>query len=191
MTRWIVAVAVAAVVGGFIGPGSAMAQNVGFYAGGTGSLAYFSDVESSFGGEFGFDPAPGLSAFVGYHLRPRFRVEADLSYQFSDVDVRAEDAKVIRMTASGYYEFLETDIFRIEELRPYVGGGLGFANVELDSEDTNELTWHVEGGVSVGINRYLDFVPGIRFAHVLLDDQNGFDSDLWITQFRAGLRYYF
>ncbi|MGI9486761.1 MAG: outer membrane beta-barrel protein [Geminicoccaceae bacterium] len=187
MIRWVVAVA----AGGFLIPGAAKAEDVGLYVGGMASLAYFADVESSFGGEFGFDPAIGLSALVGYHLRPRFRVEADLSYEIADVDVRAEDAKVARVTASGYYEFLETDIFRIEELRPYIGGGVGFANVELDNEDTNELTWHIEGGVSVDLSDNWDFVPGLRFAHVFLDDENGFDSDLWITQFRAGLRYYF
>ncbi len=186
MIRWFLAV----VFGATLFSGPVMAQNVGFYLGGAAGLSFFSDVESSFGGEFGFDIAPTLSGNFGYHFRPDIRLEAELQYAVADVDVRADDLEVLRGTISGYYEFADTSFFRIPEVRPHVGAGIGFANVELDAQDVNELTWHAEGGLSIGINDYLDFVPAVRFEHVFLDEDNGFDSDLWAIQLRTGLRFY-
>ncbi len=107
----------------------------------------------------------------------------------ADIDNFFNDIEVIRGTISGFYDFSPMSMGGYA-LSPYAGGGFGFANVEIN-DDENELTWHAEAGVSVPIVDNLEFVPGVRFEYIFIDE-NGIDDDsIWITQLRAGVRYSF
>jgi opacity protein-like surface antigen len=159
------------------------------YVGGAIGQSTFWDVELDGGGDLEFDLlAFFLSGLVGYRLSPNFRTEAEWLFESADIDDSTAEIEVIRGTISGYYDLAPTRLAGFSNVRPYVGGGAGLANVEI-VDDENELTWHAEAGLSVPVFDRVEFVPGIRFEYTFLDD--GAEDDLWITQLRAGLRYNF
>lgn len=128
-----------------------------------------------------------ISGAVGYRVTPNLRAEAEWLFESADIDDSSEEIEVIRGTLSGYYDFGPTTLIGFSDITPYVGGGLGVANVEV-VDDENEFTFHGEVGFNMTLTRQLEFVPGFRFEYTTLDDA---DDDLWITQLRAGLRYNF
>lgn len=185
-----------ALLGAMILPISAMAQDSQnrsgpFYVTGALGQSTFWDVETDGGGDVEFDlVAFFISGALGYRVSPNLRAEAEWLFEAADIDDSSEEAEVIRGTIGAYYDMAPTSLMGLSNLTPYVGGGAGFANVEAGNDDENELTFHAEAGLSMPISDKLDFVPGVRFEYIFLDDDD-FDDDLWITQLRAGLRYSF
>ena len=178
-------------------PAAAMAQNAlnvntgNIYVQGAVGQSTFWDVEVEDSDDAEFDfLAFFISGAVGYRLSPNFRAEGEWLYESADIDDSSEELEVIRVTASGYYDLAPTSLVGFSNIRPYVGGGGGVALLELGSDDENELTFHAEAGLSVPIFERIEFVPGIRFEYTFLSDDED-ESDLWITQLRAGLRYNF
>ncbi|MGI9452724.1 MAG: porin family protein [Geminicoccaceae bacterium] len=132
-----------------------------------------------------------LSGALGYRVTPNLRAEAELLYESADIEdtFGFADIEVFRGTISGYFDFNPINMGGYP-LSPYVGGGFGFANVDLVDDDT-ELTWHAEGGVSVPIANNLEIVPGLRFEYITIDQNNIEDDSIWVTQVRVGVRYSF
>jgi opacity protein-like surface antigen len=128
-----------------------------------------------------------ISGAVGYRVTPNLRAEAEWLFESADFDDSSAEIEVIRGTISGYYDLSPTSLIGFSNLTPYVGGGLGVANVDVIDDD-NEFTLHGEVGFNVALTNQLEFVPGFRLEYTTLDDA---DDDLWITQLRAGLRYNF
>lgn len=132
-----------------------------------------------------FEPAAiagilGLQA--GYRLNENVRAELELSRQVNGSNVNNTD--VFRLTLNGYYDFRETD----KTLVPYIGGGLGVAQVEQGKLD--EFTWHAELGTTININSTFAIVPSYRYVGV--EPANGFTDDvLTIHSFRLGGRVSF
>ena len=136
--------------------GPAIAQNMlsGLYISAAAGQATFWDVDVEGGGEIEFDILGFfLSGQMGFHLQPNFRLEAELSFESTDVKNSNIDAEVTRGTLSGYYEFQERKFFGFSDVRPYAGAGAGIANVEIGAIDENEITWHAEGGMSISHQR--------------------------------------
>lgn len=176
----------------FSDPAFAQSKPPGFYIGGNVGHSTFFDVDAD-GDDLEFDPLGFfISGNFGYHFKPRTRLEAELLFESAGIDNSGDQIEVLRGTLSGYYDFRDSTLFGVSDLRPYVGGGLGFAKIEIGDIENNEFTWHAETGLAIPINdQNLDFVPGIRFEYTFLDDDDGFNDDLWIIQIRAGIRYYF
>ena len=174
---------------------SAMAQQAQtstspFYVAGAVGQSTYWDVETDGGGDVEFDLlAFFISGALGYRFSPNLRAEAEWLFESADIDDSSDELEVIRGTVNGYYDFAQTTMFGYETT-PYAGGGAGIANVDGGGDDENEFTFHLEGGLSVPITGNFDFVPGVRFEYIFLDDDD-FDDDLWITQLRAGIRYSF
>ena len=181
----------AAVIGAtFLMSSAAYAQQPprGLYASGAVGQSTFWDVDNV---EFDF-LAFFISGAIGYRASPNLRTEAELLYESAEIDNSSLDLEVTRATISLYYDLAPINAGG-RGMTPYVGGGLGFANVEI-IDDELDFTWHVEGGVSIPVAPKLDVVPGIRFEHTFLDDEafgNEPDDELWITQLRIGARYSF
>jgi opacity protein-like surface antigen len=187
-----------ALLGAALWPTASMAQTAlgptsPFYVAGAVGQSTFWDVENEVGGDTEFDfLAFFISGAAGYRFSPNLRTEGEWLFESADVDDSNGDVEVIRLTASGYYDFASTAMLGFSNLTPYLGGGAGVAFVEAGSDDSNELTFHGEAGLSVPIAGQIDFVPAIRLEYIFLDeDEFGTDSDLWITQLRAGVRYSF
>lgn len=172
--------------------GASMAQqaSTGPYIGGAVGQSIFWDTELNNGGDLEYDfLAFFLSGALGYRVSPNLRAEAELLYESAEIDNSFLDIEVIRATVSGYFDMNPISMAG-RAITPYVGGGLGFANIDIIDDDT-ELTWHAEGGVAIPVAKNLEFVPGIRFEYIFIDD-NGIDDDsIWVTQLRAGVRYSF
>ncbi|MDH3658851.1 MAG: porin family protein [Alphaproteobacteria bacterium] len=184
-----------ALFGVLIWPVSTMAQDTQsrtspFYIAGAVGQSTFWDVELDGGGDLEFDLlAFFISGAVGYRVSPNLRAEAEWLFESADIDDSSAEIEVIRGTISGYYDLAQTSMMGFSNITPYVGGGAGLANVEV-VDDENELTFHAEAGLSMPITSNIDFVPGVRFEYIFLDDDDA-DDDLWITQLRAGIRYSF
>lgn len=163
---------------------------IGLYAGAALGQSIFWDTELVGGGELEYDFfALFVSGALGYRLSPSLRVEGELLYETADVDNSFVDIEIFRSTVSGYYDFAARALSGYQ-FRPYAGGGLGLAYVELFDDDLG-LTWHVESGASVSLTDRVDLVPGIRFEYNAIDENVVDDDSVWVTQFRAGLRYSF
>jgi opacity protein-like surface antigen len=100
-------------------------------------------------GRFTFDTGFALVGALGMEFGERMRAEIELGYRSSDVDTaastqfgswqhaRTSDITTTSFMFNGYYDFNPGAQFS-----PFIGGGLGFANVE-------GMTWYGQGDDSV------------------------------------------
>jgi opacity protein-like surface antigen len=83
--------------------------------------------------EFDNDPAFALNGAIGFELNPMFRVEGELGYHFNTADVPGfpQDFtfSAVSFMANAYF-----DVPTNSPIRPYVGGGLGFASINLEED---------------------------------------------------------
>lgn len=142
--------------------------------------------------DFANDPNIGfvLSAAVGMHLNnvlQGLRVEGELAYRENDVDAQwvssttgatldalASDSGVAQyqhnafsIMANAWYDF------QVAGLKPYVGGGIGWADVEADgvyqgktagqSFSESGFAWQLGGGLHLPIDDKLTFGVGYRY----------------------------
>jgi opacity protein-like surface antigen len=156
----------------------------------------FSDVTSTTSQtttlDFANDPNIGfvLSAAVGMHLNnvlQGLRVEGELAYRENDVDAQwtssitgatldalASDNGVSQyqhnafsIMANAWYDF------QVAGLKPYVGGGIGWADVEADgvyqgktaghSFSESGFAWQLGGGLHMPIDEKLTLGIGYRY----------------------------
>ena len=84
-----------------------------------------------------FDPGFTIGAAMGYDFG-NIRAEGELAYRTNDIDEfeffgfsfpGEGDVSSISFMANGYYDFRSAN----SALTPYLGAGLGFANVDLDA----------------------------------------------------------
>lgn len=177
---------------GLLLSGAATAQQAktGAYAGAAVGQSIFWDTDLNSGGELEYEFfSLFISGALGYRITPNLRAEAELLYESADIENRGFDIEVFRSTVSGYFDFAPFALAGFD-MSPYAGGGLGFAHVDLFDDDF-ELTWHAEGGASIPVGNNLEFVPGIRFEYISIDQNNIDDDSIWVTQLRAGVRYSF
>jgi len=79
------------------------------------------------------DPAFVLNGAIGMELTPMIRVEGEIGFHFNTADQGGTATdwafRTFSMMANGYF-----DIPTHSPLRPYIGAGLGFANVNLEAD---------------------------------------------------------
>ncbi len=141
-------------------------KGTGFYGGGHLVLNILSDPDFELAGlvlSTNYDPGASLGGFWGYEFG-NFRVDGELAIRINKINSLNGapidgDTSAFSYMVNGYFDFPTNG-----PVKPYIGGGIGFATVSID--------WHVPG-----------FFP---FSQVSIAD----DSDSGVAyQFSAGIGY--
>ncbi|WP_374573990.1 outer membrane protein [Phenylobacterium sp.] len=191
MKRITLMAATAAAAGVVALAGSASAQDAGWY------------VQGNLGGDFQskIDGSPSakakngwaVSGAGGYALGNGFRVEGEALYLDGDVKGSAGGtAKTWAGFANGYYDFKTNSNFT-----PFVGAGIGFANVKVDggavNDDDTGFAYQLKTGVDYKFNDRLTGEAAYRYLGVtsvtLGSGANRLDGDFTDQALTVGLRY--
>ncbi len=117
------------------------------YVSGNFGLVFVNDADFSDpavgSGEFTFDSGFGLLAAVGTSVQNGGRFEAELGYRSNDMDELILDSfgsfdidgdvNTLSLMGNGYFDMSTSGIFT-----PFVGGGIGLANIEGDIEGAGD-----------------------------------------------------
>ncbi|MFN3513080.1 MAG: outer membrane protein [Phenylobacterium sp.] len=171
--------------------GAASAQDAGWYVRG--------DVGAAFEGEIDATPKQetdtgfAISGGVGRHLNDSVRLEGELAYLDGDVSGSAGgDAQILAGFANAYYDFNPGG-----QWRPFVGAGLGFGQVKVDSpliddEDTG-FAYQLKAGVGYRFDERLTGEVAYRYLGVtdieLGSGPTKIDGDVSTHAVTVGLRY--
>jgi len=164
----------------------------GWYGGGFVGLASVDDVELDGTGDLEFDNEFTFGGFVGKQFGENLRVEGELSYLGASPDCIGKcstvDFDVSVLTILGN---VWVDIPVGNSFTPYVGGGVGYGSVEIDtdglgSEDDSGLAYQVGFGVRLGESRAFDVGYRYRAVSVELEDFSGDDVDATAHVFQVG-----
>lgn len=144
----------------------------------------------------GFSPFIG----VGYQFNNYLRADATVGYSQRDSNYYETTTDLWEAMANAY-----VDLGNYYGITPYVGGGIGFANVNYDyqgpvdarlkSGGTNRFEWALMAGIAVDITPRLKLDLGYRYADIGGKDlyQNGDvtirDDGIKTHQIRAGVRF--
>ena len=170
----------------------ATAAFAGPYVSGDVGVVWVEDSDFSYDGddlgvELSFDSGYGITAALGYAtvLDPKvdyygYRGEVELGYRKNDTDkVSASglgslsvdgDASTFSLMANGYIDFLPE-----QAISPFIGVGIGFANVEgdiddLGSDDDNVFAWQAIAGVGFAVSEQIKI--DVQYRYFGTDDQN-------------------
>ena len=146
----------------------------GPYISASGGLSSFHDREVEIPGSddltISYKSGYGFNAAAGYKLNA-FRLEAEFGYKIADVKALTQrppvkgNQTIMSYMINGYYDMN----LGIPSLTPFIGGGLGLLNGELDKtdigqkEDDNVLGFQVTVGGSYNIDKNVSFDVYYRF----------------------------
>ncbi len=175
-----------------------------YYAGSLGS----SSVEDAFSddgidsGVFSFEDGYAVTGAVGYTLgQTRSRIELEAGYRSNDlnsmtiygdgrylVDGRVE---ALSLMGNGFVDLAPGRTFS-----PYIGVGVGVANLEADidglgSADDTVFAWQLAIGWDFSVNESLDFNVEYRYFATEDPDFNGLKMDYETHNLFVGLRLSF
>lgn len=166
------------------------------------------DAQVSVGGGVGYRFSNWLRSDVAVAFSPGRDFSADTTGTAGGSGAVSGSMTSTAILASAYAEFVPESW-----IRPYVGGGLGLANVSLDAVEERtptgginrygdksewNLAWSVAAGVTLDVSENLELDAGYRYinfggaetgpaangSHVSLDTLDG-------HEFRFGIRYLF
>lgn len=156
---------------------SSYASAEGTYA--KGSIGAFSLSDSTLtvvdvgSAELEFDMGLHLGGAVGTDLGNNTRVELEIAYSTTYLDrvtgaggaiAVAGDVNVLSLLLSWYYDYKSNS-----PIAPFIGGGIGVANVELDSGDSDNDTvfaYQVGAGLGYAVNDRMTFELGYKYIGV-------------------------
>lgn len=162
----------------------------GLYASGNLGLAMRSDgdiTSNSFPGitvAIESDDGLALAGSIGYGFNNNIRVEGEIAYQKNDFDKAnvhvshvptwsrdlTGDTSSLALLVNGYYDFSNKSAFT-----PFISGGLGYANVELNdfnmaglnsqntSDDDTVFVYQVGVGVGYAVNEKISLDAKYRY----------------------------
>jgi OmpA-OmpF porin, OOP family len=194
---------------------SAQAADKGMYVSGNAGLSMASDSDLSVLGfdigEISFDPGFNVAGALGYDYGS-IRAEFEIAYRAWDMDEFTiplaippcpctgpvdGDASALSFMVNGYYDFQITN----SSLAPYLGGGIGGANVNADlglgADDSDFVfAYQFMTGIGFEINPSTTLTLGYRY---FATTDPGFDigvgTDLEATvsahEFNVGARFMF
>lgn len=133
---------------------------------------------SGIGADVSYDPGLSLSGLIGQEFGRGVRLEGEVNYKKVNTDKFKlagttnnlnSDFRSIGMMANVYYDFYVN-----RAVTPYIGGGLGFANVNISSADVKGVrVWNSDSatafayqaglGCNVMMNRWMAFDLGYRY----------------------------
>ena len=140
-----------------------------------------------------FKPGYGIAAIGGYDYGD-FRLEGEITYRTNDIDTISmstmslndvdADVSTLSLMVNGFYD-VETDT----PFAPYIGGGVGFANVDLDSEDDIVFAYQLGLGVGYAIDENVTLDLGYRyFATSNPEFEGGIEAEYTSHNIVLGIR---
>jgi opacity protein-like surface antigen len=162
-----------------------------------------SDFKTDFGdrAEISFDTGFGITGAIGNAFDNGFRAEGELGYRTNDMDEFSApgfgsesidgDISALSLMANGYYDFMPGNT-----VSPFVGFGIGFANVEADidfagSEDDNVLAYQLAAGVAFPVNPNMNVDLQYRLFGTEDPDFDDVEAEYTTHNLMVGLRYSF
>lgn len=164
----------------------------GWYLRGDVSYNFETDVDGRFGStnfELGVDSSSTFSAGVGYQFNDFLRADVTYGYERRGFEDTSEKLRVQEVMANGY-----VDLGTFVGVTPYIGGGLGGANLSMNGDDENVFAWALMTGFSYDLASNIKLDIGYRFLGLqssIEEDIGGVTAqldDLYSHQVRAGLR---
>lgn len=187
----------------------AAANDKGLYIGGAGGLNFLtedSDLNSAEAEFEDFDWA--VSGVLGYALGNGLRFETEVGYRPNDVDNitgvagGSGDVDVLNWMFNALYDL---DYWNLP-VKPYVGGGIGIANVDFDGVtpvagstiNDSDIGFAFQGIAGVSLDLTENLAATLDYRHLRVPNvsfrTNGgtsVDSDYATNQIMIGLRYTF
>ncbi len=160
----------------------------GFYLGlqaGT-NITHDTDIA---GNDLDFDVGPVVGIIAGYRINPNFRVDAEYTIRNNDLSDFSGDVTSWAVLVNGYYDF-RTGTNWV----PYIGGGIGFAKVDLDSgssDDDDVLAFQAGVGIAYEFSPQVSASLDYRFFGTEDPEFFGLSYDYLNSSIMAGLRYSF
>jgi len=150
--------------------------------------------------EITFDTGFGITAAIGNAYENGLRGEVEFGYRTSDVDdfdsdlgsdSNNGDISTISLMVNGYYDFMPK-----ETICPFIGAGIGYANVEgdfdeLGSEDDNVFAYQVAVGVAFVINPQMKIDVQYRYFDTDDGDFDDLEVEYGTHNAMLGVRYSF
>lgn len=209
-------------------PSIAMAQEMGrIYMEGRGGVTFLTDADNTGGGiniKSSHDVGPNVAAAVGYSDPSGFRGELELSYRENEIDdltIRDDggigvalgvgslngfgfsasgDVSIFTAMGNLYYDFPTTGPWK-----PFVGGGIGVAEVSVDAsalgveivdDSDTVVAYQVGAGIAYELTPLWSFTVAYRYLATTdprLTDAVGesFDSEYSSHNVMGGIRFTF
>jgi len=183
----------------FIGLGVSAAFAAPYVSGNVGAV-WLEDTDFGDEAEISFDTGFGITAAIGNAYENGLRGEVEFGYRTSDIDEFDSDfgsgsingdISTISLMINGYYDFMPK-----ETICPFIGAGIGYANVEgdideLGSEDDNVFAYQVAVGVAFAINSQTKIDVQYRYFDTDDSDFDGLEAEYGTHNAMLGVRYSF
>lgn len=184
---WVVGLAMALILSG---TSSALAAP---YVSGAFGLVSVSDSDVSGPGpdEVTFDPGFGFIAGIGNGF-DGLRGEVEMAYRTNDLD-NPSSGDISSLAVMGN---LLVDIAVSETVRPFLGAGIGLANVETNSNDLGDkddsvFAYQVIAGLGFPLTHVTTLDLQYRYFATADPDFGGVEAEYQTHNFFAGLRFDF
>ncbi len=152
------------------------------------------DLTGSNGGKVEFDAGWGLGGAFGYDYGT-YRAEIEVSFRENDIDAfrglgTSGDVSSSSFLVNGYFDFENST-----DITPYVGGGLGLANVDFDdsiiNDDDTVFAYHLGAGAGLAISETVMIDLAYRYLVTANPDIGNGEAEYETHNLLVGIRYYF
>lgn len=141
-------------------------------------------------GELSFDSGFGFIAAIGNGF-DGLRAEAEISYRTNDLDTPV-NGDISSLAVMGN---LLVDLDISESVRPFLGAGMGLANVEIDgdsdSSDDTVFAYQAIAGIGFPLTHVTTLDLQYRYFASADPDFDGTEAEYQTHNFFAGLRFDF
>lgn len=189
--------------------GSAIYADAGTYVSGNIGAVFVDDADLSFEGvpldaELSFDTGYGATLAIGHAYANGARAEVEVAYRANDLDkisVSGLGSGSIdgEMTSWGVLLNMFFDFDTGTAFKPFIGAGVGYANVDLEiegeSEDDNVFAYQLMAGCGYAVSPVVTL--DVQYRYFASDDPEfsdagmTVDSEYMTHNIMFGLRYNF
>ena len=179
---------------------SALAIEGMYVAGNVGAVMLSDSETNTIFGKVGFDTGYGITAAVGRKVE-YVRMEGEFNYRVSDIEKWGSDSASGDVKTFGFMLNTYFDINTNTSFTPFIGGGIGVANVDAEIENAalgqkisdDETVFAYQGivGVAFAINKNSSIDLSYRYYATSDPDFDGVDGEYKGNNLMLGIRYSF
>jgi outer membrane protein OmpA-like peptidoglycan-associated protein len=127
-----------------------------------------------------------VSGGLGYAFQNGFRLEGEIANRGDELEIGGADVDALSLMLNLYYDFNRGGAFE-----PYVGVGVGGADVEFAGDE--DESWAYQGlvGVAIGLGERLDLDVGYRYLKAEDLELFGVETEYEHQAVTVGLRWQF